>query len=128
YPDYEEIIPQKYNTKTQVDRKEFLNQIKTASLFSGKINEVKVAVKSKEKQIEIVSQNPDLGEYRSFLKAKVDGEDITISFNHRFLSGGAAEIKKDKILFNLTNEDGPAALKPLGADDYLYIIMPIKPS
>ena len=128
YPDYEEIIPQKYNTKTQVDRKEFLNQIKTASLFSGKVNEVKVAVKTKEKKIEIISQNPDLGEYRSFLKAKVDGEDITISFNHRFLSGGASEIKKDKILFNLTNEDGPAAIKPLGVDDYLYIIMPIKPS
>ena len=42
YPNYEEIIPKKFKTHVIIKRDEFLNQIKAASLFSGKINEVKI--------------------------------------------------------------------------------------
>ncbi len=128
YPDYQEIIPKEYNTETQVKKKDFLNQVKAASLFSGKINEVKINLEAKEGKINVASQSPDLGEYNSFFKGKIKGQDISISFNHRFLIDGIGEINTEDVIFNLTNEDGPAALKPTGKSDYLYIIMPIKPS
>ena len=126
YPNYEEIIPKKYKTEVEVQRKELLNQIKSASLFSGKVNEVKLKISPKNNKIEVLSQSPDLGEYKSFFIGDVKGEELIVSFNHRFLIDGIAEIKKDKLTFKLTDEDGPAALKPLGDEDYLYIIMPIK--
>ncbi len=126
YPNYEEIIPKKYKTEIEVQRKEFLNQIKSASLFSGKVNEVKLKINPKNNRVEVLSQSPDLGEYKSFFIGDIKGNELVVSFNHRFLIDGVAEIKKDKLSFKLTNEDGPAALKPLGDEDYLYIIMPIK--
>jgi len=126
YPNYEEIIPKKYKTQVQVERKELLNQIKSASLFSGKVNEVKLKIIPKSNKVEILSQSPDLGEYKSFFTGDIKGDELTVSFNHRFLIDGISEIKKDKLSFNLTDGDGPAALSPLGDKDYLYIIMPIK--
>ena len=42
YPNYKEIIPSKYTTQLILEKNVFLNQIKTASLFSGKINEVRI--------------------------------------------------------------------------------------
>ncbi len=126
YPNYKEIIPKKYKTQVQVQKKEFLNQIKSASLFSGKINEVKLKISPKNNKIEVFSQSPDLGEYESFFTGNIKGDELSVSFNHRFLIEGISEIKKDKISFELTDKDGPAALKPLGDEDYLYIIMPIK--
>ncbi|XOB41243.1 MAG: DNA polymerase III subunit beta [Candidatus Nealsonbacteria bacterium] len=126
YPNYEEIIPKKYKTEVQVQKKELLNQIKGASLFSGKVNEVKLKISPKSNKIEVLSQSPDLGEYKSFFIGDVKGDDLVVSFNHRFLIDGITEIRKDKLSFELTDEDGPAALKPLGDEDYLYIIMPIK--
>ena len=45
YPNYEEIIPKKFKTHVIVKRDEFLNQIKAASLFAGKINEIKIKIK-----------------------------------------------------------------------------------
>ena len=51
YPNYEEIIPKTSETEIIFSKKEFLNQIKTASLFSGKINEVKLKVNPKENKI-----------------------------------------------------------------------------
>jgi len=126
YPNYQEIIPKKYNTKLILQKEEFLNQVKTAGLFSGKINEVKLKITPKNKKIEILSQNPDLGEYESALAGKIEGKEVTAAFNHRFLIDGISGIKHKEIIFELTDEEGAAVLKPADGEDYLYIIMPIK--
>ncbi|MFQ6049448.1 MAG: DNA polymerase III subunit beta [Candidatus Paceibacterales bacterium] len=128
YPNYQEIIPKKYETRLQIQREEFLNQIKTASLFSGKINEVKLKIDPKGEKVEVSSQNPDLGEYKSSFGGEIKGKEVSISFNHRFLIDGISGIKSKELIFELTNGEGPAALKPIEAEDYLYIIMPIKAS
>ena len=128
YPNYEEIIPKKYETKIQTEKKDFLNQIKTASLFSGKINEVKLNISADKNKIEVLSQSPDLGEYKGLFKGNIKGKDLSISFNHRFLINGISEMEGKELTFELTDEGGPAALKPLTTKDYLYIIMPIKAS
>jgi len=128
YPNYEEIIPKKYETRIQTQKKDFLNQIKTASLFSGKINEVKLNVGADRGKVEVLSQSPDLGEYKGFFKGRIKGKNLSISFNHRFLIDGISEIRGGELNFELTDEGGPAALKPLIDKDYLYIIMPIKAS
>ncbi len=127
YPNYEEIIPDKYKTTIQVNKEEFLNQVKSASLFSGKINEVKIKINQKEKNIEISSQHSDLGEYKSSLKGVIKGNNIKINFNYRFLIDGISEIQGDKVQFKLTSKEGPATLSSVNSkDEYLYIIMPIK--
>jgi len=126
FPNYQEIIPKKYETRLYLQKEEFLKQIKMASLFSGKINEVRLKIDPKNETIEVSSQNPDLGEYNSFLKGQVKGKGILISFNHRFLIDGISEIKTKDLIFELTSEEGPAILKPIEGEDYLYIIMPIK--
>lgn len=128
YPNYQEIIPKKTETQIICSRNEFISQIKTASIFSGKINEIKLKIDPKKKQIWVFSQNPDLGEYRGSLPGKIKGKEIEISFNHRFLIDGLLEIKTSEIIFELTNEESPAVLKPVGDENYLYVAMPIKTS
>lgn len=126
YPNYQEIIPKKHTTQLRLDRNEFLNQIKTASLFSGKINEVKIKVEPEEKKIEIFSQSPEIGEYQSSVPGKIKGEPVKISFNHRFLLDGLLNIKSSEILFELSGDSGPGVLKPVGDETYIYVVMPIK--
>lgn len=126
YPNYQEIIPKKHTTQLRLDKNEFLNQIKTASLFSGKINEVKIKVEPKEKKIEIFSQSPEIGEYQSSVPGKIKGEPVKISFNHRFLLDGLLSIKSSEILFELNGDSGPGVLKPVGDETYIYVVMPIK--
>ncbi|MBZ9571743.1 DNA polymerase III subunit beta [Patescibacteria group bacterium] len=128
YPDYQAIIPKKYKTQLFLPKNEFLNQVKLASLFSGKINEVKFKIEKKKEGIEIFSQDPDLGEHRSFLPGEINGEEVTVSFNHRFLIDGLLNIKSKDLIFELNGEDGPGALKPVGDQSYIYILMPIKAS
>ena len=126
YPNYQEIIPKKYTTQAILNKEEFLNQIKTASLFSGKINEVKIKVDPQEKKINIFSQSPDIGEHQSSVSAKINGDPVVISFNHRFLLDGLLSIKSKEIILELNGDSGPGVLKPSGDDTYLYVVMPIK--
>jgi DNA polymerase III subunit beta len=128
YPDYETIIPEKTTTQVQIQKNEFLNQIKSASLFSNKNNEISFKIDPKKERVEISSQNQDLGEYQSGLGAKIKGKEVEIVFNHRFLSEGFLKIKSPEVLFELTDENGAAIIRPVGGENFLYIVMPIKKS
>lgn len=126
YPNYQEIIPKKYTTKLQVEKEPFLNQIKEAGLFSGKVLEVKLQPKAKEGRLMVFSQSPETGRDESELNCKIEGEDLTISFNYKFLLDGLNNIKSSEVIFELSGEDGPGVLRPVGDDSYIYILMPIK--
>ena len=128
YPNYKEIIPPKHTTRIAVRRDEFINQIKTASLFSGKINEIKLTINPQVSTIEIESRSAESGEHHSSLSGKTEGETIEISFNHRFLLDGLLGIKSAEVLFEFNGTSGPGVLKPVGDSSYLYVIMPIKAS
>ncbi len=126
YPNYQEIIPSSFMTHIVLNRNEFLNQIKTAILFGGKSNEVKIKVDPKKEEIEIFAQNPDLGENVSIIPCKIKGEEVETVFNHRFLFDGLSNIKSSEVIFELNGDAGPALLRPVGDESYLYVVMPIK--
>lgn len=126
YPDYQEIIPKKYETQVILNKNDFLNQIKTASLFSGKTNEIQLKIDPAKKEVEVFSQSPDFGENKSSLSAKVTGHEIKVSFNWKFLIEGLSNIKTPNVVFEVNKEDGPSVLKPAGDESYLYVVMPIK--
>ena len=126
YPNYETIIPKEYKTSLLLEKDDFLNQVKAASIFSGKISEVKLKVDPKKDGVEIFSQSPELGEFKSFSPGKVKGEKVEVSFNHRFLIDGILNIKDNNLNFEINGADGPAALKPTSDQSYVYIVMPMK--
>lgn len=126
YPNYEEIIPKKFKTRLILKRDEFLNQVKAASLFSGKINEVKITVTSQDKEVLISAQDPDIGQSQSEISAKIEGEPIEVSFNHKFLTDGLNNIKSSEVMFDLSDKEGACVLRPVGDASYLYVVMPIK--
>jgi len=126
YPNYQDIIPTKFKTNVVVKKDEFLNQVKTASLFSGKVNEVKISVNPDKKELEIFAKNPDIGENRSSLPIQIEGEAIEISFNYKYLLDGLAQIKSSEVAFDISKEEGPCILRPVGDASYMHVVMPIK--
>lgn len=126
YPNYKEIIPEKFTTQLTLDKNELLNQIKTASLFSGKINEIKIKTDVSKKNLEILSQSAEIGKHESAVPIKFKGEPVDVSFNYKFLIDGLSNIKSSEILFELNGDSGPGLIKPVGDETYVYVVMPIK--
>lgn len=126
YPNYQEIIPDKYKTQLVLSKEEFLSHLKTASLFSGRINEVKLEVVPQSSELTIFGESQEVGKSRSRLSGKIKGEKTEISFNWRFLIDGVASCSSSEIILELNGQDGPAVLRPVGEPNFIYIAMPIK--
>jgi len=126
YPNYQEIIPTKFKTEVVLKRDEFLDQIKTASLFSGKLSEVKIKINPNKKEVEIFAQDPEIGQNQSSISASCQGEPMEISFNHKFLTDGLARIKSSEVSFSISSQEGACLIKPVGDVSYTYVVMPIR--
>ncbi len=127
YPNYKEIIPQKSSTQIIINRNEFLNQIKISSLFSGKINEVKLKINPDKNGLEISSKSVESGEFKSFIPCKIKGKKEEVSFNYRFLMDGLLNIQNQEIIFETSGPSSPGVIKPnKELRDFIYIVMPIK--
>jgi len=126
YPDYQQIIPKDFQTQLTVKREELINNIKIASLFSGKVNEVKLIIQPQKSSILVFAQDIDLGQNKSQLEAKIEGKPIEISFNYRYLLDGLNNIFSDKVVVSISKESGKTLIRPVGDNSYLYLVMPIK--
>lgn len=124
YPAYKEIIPKEYKTRIIVDKDFLTKQIKLAGLFAGKINEIKI--KNDNKNLEILSQDLELGENSSILEAKIDGEPVEISFNYKFILDGVSRVKTKNVILELQGASGAGVIKAEEGTDYIYVVMPIK--
>lgn len=124
YPAYKEIIPKEYKTRIIVEKDLLIKQIKLAGLFAGKTNEIKI--KNDDKNLEILSQDLDLGENSSILEAKTEGDNTEISFNYKFILDGITRVKTKNAIIELQGASGAGAIKEEEGIDYVYVVMPIK--
>jgi len=109
-----------------LNKNDILNQIKTASLFSGKINRIKIKIEPEQNLLSLFSQSPETGEIKSSLSGEIKGQSIEISFNSKFLIDGLLNLEGQRIIFDLNGEDGPAVLRSDQDSSYIYIVMPVK--
>jgi len=127
YPDYKQIIPQKFSTTIEVITSEFIKAIKTSSLFSRSgIYDVLLKFSTEKNEIVIMSSNTMVGENRSTLSAKVSGKDNEIVLNFKYLLDGLQNINSEEVIMEVIDGSSPCIVKPKDAQDYMYIIMPIK--
>ncbi len=129
FPAYEQIIPAVSQTKTILKTSELTSALKMSSLFAREsANNVKIRVEGNT--FKIIAVSPQLGDNTSSLTAEIKGSDLEIAFNARYILDALGIISTDEVILELneispTKERKPSVLKPTGAEDYLYIIMPL---
>lgn len=127
YPDYEQIIPRETETEVTVNRAHFMNAVKLVSNFSGKTNDIRLAVKNDQKILDVYSVNQFLGENNYLIPARVSGAVFKdIPFNWRYILDGLKAISEENIIFKINGNTKPALIRPAEDASYLYMVMPIR--
>lgn len=131
YPNYEQFMPKDVKIQIILDREEFLNIIRTASIFSGRTGIIKVTINPQKSLLEIFSQDPNLGENKSQISAEISmaenkKDKIDIDFNYKYLFDGLSNLESKKIIFGINDPSSPAIIKETDDTSYLYLVMPIK--
>ena len=76
--------------------------------------------------VDIGSNTPDVGSACERIAADVSGPPITVAFNAVFLQEALDVIDTAETVLELTSPQSPAALRPVGGDDYVHVIAPVR--
>lgn len=125
FPDYRQIIPKEGTTKVTALKNDVIDALKTATLFSDKFNQVAISVDPKKKICEFQAKNSDLGEGVHSFSATIEGEPITMNFNHKYISDCFSSIPSDSVSFEFNGTHKPLVFKGAGETSFLYLVMPM---
>ena len=98
-----------------------------ASVFSGKMNEMKFYFDFKKSILKIYSQNNEVGDFSYETEFEGEGEDQEIVLNWRFFLDGLNKIEEEKFMLEINNlVASPVIIKGLKNNQMLYLLMPIR--
>ena len=124
FPEYSRIIPKNFETTAFLPRSALIDALRAASICASKLQEVSLEFRGKT--LEITSQNPDIGEYKTSLESQTVGREKDISFNYRYLLDGLLALDEEEVFAGLNSWEVPALLRNKTEESLIYIVMPIR--
>lgn len=126
YPDYTQIIPDKFGTKLKLNTTELTKAVKVTSLFAKSgVFDVNLDYVS-DGELKITSSSSQTGENTSSIEVEKTGDGGAIVLNYKYLLDGLQNIGSDNIQIEITDHNNPCVIRQEGDDNYLYLIMPIR--
>lgn len=56
----------------------------------------------------------------------MEGDDLEIGFNSKYLLDGLKAIREDNIVIYLNTNVSPCVIRPLQEENYTYLILPVR--
>ncbi|MCP4539444.1 MAG: DNA polymerase III subunit beta [Chloroflexi bacterium] len=130
FPDYRQIIPNGYHTKTEVSTADFLKACKAARIFARDSAHIsRLCVKPGDGgvpgTITLSSTSVETGDNKNEITAEVQGDEIEVAFDIRYLIDLLSNIKTPKLVLETTHYASPGAFRPVGDEDYVHVLMPM---
>jgi DNA polymerase III subunit beta len=129
FPDFNAIIPASHTTTTQIYTNELLRACKRSEVFAkDNANAAKVVINpsaSGPGQVIVTSRSQEKGDNEGLVDASVDGDEIEISFNIRYLIEVLSVISEDQVVLETSGSAAPGLVRPVNRDDFIHVIMPM---
>ena len=125
FPDIAKIIPTDSSTTLTVDREEFQQAVRTASIFARENNNI-INLKLQTSNISVSATAANMGEGSSEIEAEVEGEGGTIAFNCKFVLDFLGSVSSERIILKSNGPTAPGVFTPEKDDDLIHLIMPVR--
>lgn len=125
FPDYNVVIPKAPKRTAMVNRRAFSDMLKRVSILAAdRFHGVRFDFR--ENLLEVVTQNPELGEAREALEVDFAGEGFSLGFNARYFLDLCAAMRSEEISLSFVDEQSPCLIKGEGDEGFLSVIMPMR--
>jgi len=131
FPDYQQIIPRNYTSRTLVSTASLLKACKQAEIFAREgSNVARLDIKASNGgavagEVEISATSEETGKNETIVEATVDGSGVLIAFNVKFMREVLEVIKSPNVALETSSPNAPGVIRPVGEDDFLHVIMPM---
>jgi DNA polymerase-3 subunit beta len=130
FPNYSQLIPQSYNTRTEISIKDFRQETRIASIFARDgAGIVRLQVDPSDGgpgKMTVSARAEEIGEHRGEIDVKVEGEASKIAFNSKYLQdvlevGAGVE----QVQLETTSPSSPGVIRAVGDERYVHVVMPM---
>ncbi len=129
FPDYRAIIPRSFKTRTVISTNEFLKACRQAEIIAREGNNV-IRLNFQPQNdapgtVEFSTQSEEMGSGEVVVDANIEGPELLIAFNVRYLSEVLEVIGTPNTILETNANNTPGLLSPVGNDNFRHVIMPM---
>lgn len=124
FPNFERIIPTDHEKKLTIPTDVFLMSVKRASILARE-NSNRITIKTAGDQMIVTAESGEVGKAYEEFEIVKEGEDIEIVFNVKYLLDFLGAAGSEGVFLELKGPLETAIMRPVGKDDYLYVLMPM---
>jgi DNA polymerase-3 subunit beta len=127
FPDYKNMIPeaQEDDKFISFNKKNLIDTMKRMMIVGG--DQYKgVTFDISEDYIEMISENPDLGDVKEKIKIEYQGAPVTVGFNPKYFIDVLQSMESEIISLKIKNENNPCFITGEIDEGFVGLIMPIR--
>ena len=122
---YESIIPTNYNTVVRTKTKDMISSVERVALIITDRFKAPLKLEFREDELKI-STATALGTANDKLEVSVDGNDIEIGIQSRYILDALRAGEEEEILIGMVSPTNPVCIIPTTGESFLYLILPVR--
>jgi DNA polymerase-3 subunit beta len=123
FPDYEQIIPKEFKTSITLLMSDFAQALKKTNIFLNKFMQLTLTMSGGT--FTLSAQSGESGATTESIQAHVEGEDITLNFNQRYIHEVVPHIHDDSVLLKCAGIGRPMIIENVHDKSLRYLVMPM---
>ena len=126
FPDYKRVMPQNLPINVTLNTADFLSAVERVSLVTRQSEYNIIRLSFSGDQVRITAKNPEIGEAKEQVDAKVEGGELDIAFNAAFVTDALQAITGKEFLFQLDKPLSTSIIRETEDTSFLYMITPVR--
>lgn len=124
YPQYKQLLPEKHEKRIRMDKERLIGVVRRTSLLAQDNTPIKFNF---ERNLLVVSASTqDVGEATERMDVECSEEEVKIAFNPGYFLDGVVSVEEDELFLEIIDPLKPALIRPVKAQDFLYLVMPVR--
>ncbi len=123
FPDYNQIIPKEFKTHTTLLKNDLVHAFKKTNIFLNKFLQVTLHVTNAS--LTVSANSGEVGTTTESVRATTEGEDLTLSFNQRYLQEPLQHMVDDSIVLHFAGIGRPLVIGGVNDQTLRYLVMPM---
>jgi DNA polymerase III subunit beta len=131
FPDYEAIIPRRYETSILAYTDDLLAACRSSEVFAkDSANTARILIEPSGSptvpgRVVVAGQSQEKGDAQAPIDASIEGQAIEVAFNIRYLIDVLSVIREEQVVLETSGPTSPGVVRPAGRDDFIHVIMPM---
>lgn len=125
FPEYQKIIPKNFTTSATFLTEDILTTLKRVSVFVDQTGQVEFSLSSENKKFMVRATNTQVGETYESVDATIEGEDLTMYFNARYILDALNVVSTDSVSFKFSGVGKPLIVSEVPEKGFTYLVMPM---